>query len=116
MKVIIAGSRTISNRGLIRQAMDDSEFKIDEAVCGMARGVDSEARWIAMFRGIPVKEFPANWGLYGKRAGHIRNAQMADYADALILIWDGKSRGSANMLNTARDKGLLIFERVVEAE
>lgn len=114
MKVIVAGSRTIANRGLIAKAMTDSGFRIDEVVCGCARGVDTEAAFIAKMRGIPIKEFPADWDLYGKRAGYIRNAQMADYADALILIWDGKSRGSANMLKQAREKGLLIYEKVVE--
>lgn len=39
---------------------------------------------------------------------------MADYADAMILVWDGKSRGSANMLKQAREKGLKIYEKVVE--
>lgn len=113
-KVIVAGSRTIANRGLIAKAMSDSGFRIDEVVCGRARGVDTEAAFIAKMRDIPVKEFPADWDLYGKRAGYIRNAQMADYADALILIWDGKSRGSANMLKQAREKGLKIYEKIVE--
>lgn len=75
MKVIVAGSRTIANRGLIAKTMTDSGFQIDEAVCGCARWVDTEAAFIAKMRGIPVKEFPANWDLYGKRAGHIRKWQ-----------------------------------------
>ena len=82
MKVIVAGSRTIANRGLIVKAMTDSGFQVDEAVCGCARGVDTEAAFIAKMRGIPVKEFPADWDLYGKRAGYIRNAQMALWSEA----------------------------------
>ncbi len=48
------------------------------------------------------------WDIHGKSAGHIRNAEMADYADALIAFWDGKSRGTANMIENARKRGLKI--------
>lgn len=115
MKVIIAGSRTINKPSVIREAMEKSQFNITEVVCGGARGVDFVGKILALSHGIPVKKFPADWEGYGKRAGHIRNAQMADYADALILVWDGKSRGSANMLKTAKERGLKIFEKIVEA-
>lgn len=62
---------------------------------------------------ITVKEFPADWDTYGRPAGQIRNRAMAKYADALILIWDGVSRGSAGMLRYAKELGLEIFECVV---
>ena len=45
---------------------------------------------------------PAQWDLYGRAAGPIRNAQMADYADAAIIIWDGKSPGSLNMIKEVK--------------
>jgi hypothetical protein len=53
-----------------------------------------------------VKEFPANWVEHGRAAGPIRNGQMADYADALIAVWDGKSKGTGNMINQARENRL----------
>ena len=52
--------------------------------------------------------FPADWNKYGKRAGYIRNEQMAKEADALIAFWDGKSKGTKHMIDIARSKGLLI--------
>lgn len=113
MKVIVAGSRTICGAATVAAAMRESGFDITEVVCGMARGVDEAVRFVACINGIPVKEFPADWDKYGKRAGHIRNNEMADYADALILVWDGKSRGSANMLKQARKKGLKIHTKVL---
>lgn len=100
MKVIIAGSRHMSPTlyPLIQRAVDESGFEVDEVVCGMARGADTlGARW-AREHDVPVAEFPADWDRYGRAAGPMRNKQMAEYADALIVfIWDG-SRGSANML------------------
>lgn len=59
-------------------------------------------RWGANEQGIPVVEFPADCKLHRKAAGPIRNEQMAQYADALILVWDGKSAGSSSMLGLAR--------------
>jgi len=48
-------------------------------------------------RNIPLKIFHAEWEEHGKAAGPIRNKQMANYGEKLLLIWDGESRGSANM-------------------
>jgi len=35
--------------------------------------------------------------------------QMAEYADALIAVWDGKSRGTRNMIDEAARKNLKLF-------
>lgn len=51
---------------------------------------------------------PADWDGKGKAAGYIRNAEMADYADALIAFWDDESRGTGNMIALAQDKGLKV--------
>ena len=86
--------------------------KITEVVCGEARGVDKSGRLFAEDHGINVKSFPADWNL-GKGAGHIRNKQMADYADALLLIWDGESRGSANMKATMLKLNKPVYEVII---
>ena len=100
MKVIIAGSRHMpfSMFHLIDEAVKKSNFQVTEVVCGLARGADMFGGKWAVNNSIPVKTFPADWDEYGKAAGPIRNQQMAEYADALIVfIWDG-SRGSKDML------------------
>ena len=99
MKVIIAGSRTISSIACIVNAVDQSGFDITEVVSGMARGVDSLAIDFANLNRIPVHKFPADWNKYGKSAGYIRNQQMAEFADALIAIWDGQSKGTKHMID-----------------
>lgn len=98
MKVIIAGSRDITDKWTVVEAVGATDWIIDEVVSGAARGVDRLGEEWAAIHNIPVKQFPANWDLYGKRAGFLRNAEMAAYADALIAIWDGKSRGTLNMI------------------
>lgn len=113
MKTIIAGSRSITDYSEVWVATTDSEFEITEVVCGMARGVDMLGKTWGEKYGIPVKEFPADWDANGKAAGPIRNRQMADYADALILVWDGHSKGSANMLQEAKKRGLKIHQHII---
>lgn len=56
-----------------------------------------------------MKRFPAKWDLLGKGAGYARNVEMARYADALILIWNGMSKGSGHMLEIAKREKLEIF-------
>lgn len=111
MKVIIAGSRHMpfSHYPMIAQAVEKSGYAVTEVVCGMARGADMfGAKW-AYENGIPVKKFPANWDEHGKAAGPIRNAEMAEYADAaIIFIWDG-SRGSADMERKMRTLRKPVF-------
>ena len=46
----------------------------------------------------------------GKAAGHVRNKKMAEYGDALLLIWDGKSKGSANMKKEMQKLNKPIYE------
>ncbi len=72
-------------------------LNISEVVSGGAIGVDLSGENFANIFGFKLKKFPADWETHGKAAGPIRNKQMAEYADALLLIWDGKSKGSTNM-------------------
>ena len=110
MKVIVAGSRTIHDYALVVNAIHASGYEIDELVSGGARGVDSMGETWAYAHNVPIKQFPAEWDKYGKSAGFRRNEVMAKYADALILVWDGQSHGSAHMLKTARAQCLIVFE------
>lgn len=107
VKVIIAGTRYKDKENkipfddfkLVIDSVERSGFEITEVVCGMAIGVDKLGEQWAIANNITVKEMPANWNAYGKAAGPIRNRQMAEYADAAVIIWDGVSNGSRNMIN-----------------
>lgn len=116
MKVIIAGSRDIVDRGAVGRAILNFPFEITEIVSGNARGVDTIAESIAATKGYPVKLFSADWDKYGKPAGAIRNKQMADYADALIAVWDGQSRGTKNMIETMNKANKPVLLYLVNAE
>lgn len=117
MRLIIAGSRTITQYGFVEASIAFLGIKddIEEIVCGMAAGVDTLGMRFAKENNIPVKQFPANWYKYNKSAGPIRNAEMAQYANALLLIWDGVSKGSKNMLEQAGQYNLKLFTVEVKA-
>ena len=110
-KVIVAGGRDFDDYPMMVQYLDFvfSETKEDiEIVCGMARGADSLGKRYAEERGYAAKKMAANWSLHGRSAGYVRNVEMANYADALVAFWDGKSSGTAHMIKTAQSKHLKI--------
>lgn len=121
MKTIIAGSRSITSFAVVANAISKSGFanEITEVVCGMAKGVDLLGKQWADVWGVPVKEMPVTdeeYRILGRyQAPKARNTRMADYADALILVWDGVSGGSADMHEKAKARGLKIYRHVVKA-
>lgn len=109
MRVIIAGSREGFSGFDVSIAYAESGFQATQIISGGARGVDTFAIKFATDEGIPFLEIKAEWSKYGKSAGYRRNVQMAEQADALIALWDGKSKGTKHMIDIAESKGLETF-------
>lgn len=116
MRVIVAGPRTVNRYDIVVRAIKASGFTITEEVSGGADGVDSLGERWAEEQGIPIKRFLARWAKYGRAAGKIRNSKMAKYAEALIAIWDGQSRGTKDMIDKARYRGLHVFVFMVNQD
>ena len=118
MKLIIAGSRDLAvSFCFMEEVLDNfkiSRSEVSEIICGCATGIDQNGAELAYEYDIPVKKFPPNWEQYGKSAGPIRNALMAGYGDSLLLIWDGKSRGSANMKRQMEQLNKPIYEVILK--
>jgi len=119
--VIIAGGRHFANYALLCMECDAQLSYLAKSYniiirSGKASGADSLGEQYAKVRGYQIQEFPANWDEYGKSAGYIRNAEMADgnpqtytrRADALIAFWDGSSRGTRHMIDIATSRGMLV--------
>jgi hypothetical protein len=99
LKVIIAGSRDITDYDYICNAVKISGYTITEVVSGRARGVDTLGEKYAEEFQLAVKYFPADWKRLGRAAGPLRNLEMGNYADKAILVWDGRSPGTEGMMN-----------------
>lgn len=112
---IIAGSRNLYLPDLVSEAVQlwlEEYGPISEVVSGAAAGMDAAGEAWAVSAGYAVRRFPANWEI-GKRAGPLRNREMATYVAArqggCIVIHKG-SAGSRDMLRAARDARLKIID------
>lgn len=107
MKVIVAGGRDFTDKELLFSTLDDlnAQITITEIVCGGAKGADSLGKLWALSRNIKVIDMEANWELYGKSAGFIRNRQMGDYADYLVAFWNSTSPGTKHMIEYMKSIG-----------
>lgn len=126
MRVIIAGSRSLKRSchtlvaKAVLKAVTGYGIDIDEVVCGECYSIDEAGKVWAKSMGVPVKSFPANWDKYGKRAGFIRNGDMAKYASeqndgALLGLWDGISPGSRHMIEAALQYGLSVIVWIISS-
>jgi hypothetical protein len=107
MKLIISGGRDYEMTAYDFYRLEQLLPHVTEVVSGGARGVDSSGELWASASGVPVTRFPADWSL-GKRAGMLRNREMAEYADAVALFPGGK--GTENMAHEAAIRGLRIYD------
>ena len=108
LRCIIAGGRNIREYAIVEAAIEASGFVIAQVVSGVAEGVDRLGEQWGYAHDVPIARFPANWDRYGKRAGILRNGEMAAYAQALVAVWDGRSPGTKNMIAQAHAHDLYI--------
>ena len=109
LRTIIAGGRDITNYSLLQIAVGKIPWEISLVISGGATGVDSLGERWANENNIPIERYPAKWEEYGKAAGPIRNVQMAKNAEAALIIWDGVSKGTKNMIQEAKSHGLEVM-------
>ena len=100
MKIAVVGSRGITKVELDKYVSDCSEI-----VSGGALGVDGQAAKYAQQCGIKLTEFLPEYEKYGRAAPIKRNHKIVDYADKIIVFWDGSSRGSLSVINYAKKVG-----------
>lgn len=112
MRVIVAGSRSIICPAFVDRAIRQSGFEITEVVSGGAAGVDLLGEGWAVEHSVPFKRLAADWrpnGKFDRGAGFRRNERMAEYAEALVAVWDGESHGTRNMIDLAQKNGLSAY-------
>ena len=121
-RVIIAGTRDFRDYDLLKKYCDymlsqktqsGEEIRI---ISGGAKGADALGEEYARERGFIIVRYPAEWEKYGRQAGPMRNREMAANADALIAFWDDKSKGTKNMIEEAKKRGLKVAIKHYERE
>ena len=100
MKVAIVGSRSLVIENLENYLPEN----ITEIVSGGAKGIDSCTKKYAEEKGITLTEFLPEYSKYGKVAPIIRNGEIVDHSDTVIAFWDGKSKGTKNVIDLCKRK------------
>lgn len=123
-KVIVAGGRDFKDKKLLTSRLNKYTFLFEDVVvitgAQKSREWDpAKGRWFyfgadylaeewAHSKRYLVMRFHPDWDKHGKKAGPIRNREMAAFGDYLVAFWDGKSKGTANMIEEARKANLKI--------
>lgn len=105
LRVAVIGSRSITDKSFVEDSLCDLYNKfphIKEVVSGGAKGPDSFGEEWAKSRNILTKIFLPQWDKFGKRAGFIRNEDIVKNSDVVFAFWDGKSNGTLNSINLAK--------------
>ena len=129
LRIIIAGGRDFADFDLLKKETNRIikmivETKIPKEkvtiVSGCAKGADALGEKYATTYGLKLHKIPANWEKFGNRAGYLRNREMAKFVSGmdeeverpkgvLIAFWDGKSRGTKHMIETAKNFKLDVY-------
>ena len=107
-RVVVAGSRNFDDYKRLSDELDRylAGKQRVTIISGTARGADRMGERYAAEHGLKLEQFPAEWGIYHRGAGPIRNMQMVQSADAVVAFWDNKSSGTRNIIDCARTENI----------
>ena len=96
MKVVIAGSRDITDYDILLKAIKECPFEITEVISGRARGVDTLSEQFAEDYGLKLHPFPADWKRLRNAAGPIRmlkwlKLQMLFFVSGMVKVLEPKT-------------------------
>ncbi len=112
MKVAIIGSRGLN----IPIPQDAIPKETDQLVSGAANGIDRMARAFAIEHHIQILEVLPDYALFGRQAPLQRNDAIVDYADFVLAIWDGRSRGTKYVIDRCRKTGTPVRVLLADAQ
>lgn len=114
---MVCGGREYQNYDILANTLSDIRGKHPDMtlISGGARGADSLAEIYCQTNNVKCTVLKADWAKYGKGAGAIRNTQLLNLnPDLVIAFWDGKSKGTADSIKKAKQKGIEV--RIISYE
>jgi len=112
MNFLVAGSRSFYSENLDDKTLKKhykvgletlekvyTTYGITSVISGKATGADTFGENWGISKELIIKECPAEWDRYGKRAGMVRNKEMGEDEDVAVIFCDEKSKGTINMIN-----------------
>ncbi len=117
-RIVVAGCRDFCDYSLAKEYIEECLSEISENntfifVSGACRGADMLGEQYAKEHGFEIERYPAQWDLYGRSAGPIRNKKMAEVSDLVICFWDGQSRGTRAMIKYAEQLGKTVKVKMI---
>ena len=120
LRILVCGGRHFENYTLLKNILAivtwaKSTFPWDvEIVSGHCRGADRLGEKWAEEKNASVKIFPADWALYKKSAGPIRNKQMIDYitcfANKVVVAFvSPNSKGTKQTIKLAQKNNIPVI-------
>lgn len=119
-RIIICGGRTFDNYSSLDNLMDQVladlglDFDEIEIISGHCSGADKLGELYADRNNISCTVFPAQWDIYGKSAGPIRNSEMIKYASesdipVVVAFVSQNSKGTKDTINKAKRQNFHIY-------
>lgn len=117
MKVIIAGGRDFNNYALLKEKCDIILSKVKEDIIIVSttdRGAPILGELYANECNYQLFYFNANWRLYGRGSDSVRNKDICEYADSLILFWNEVDKECLDLFSKAKENKMKI--RIINYE
>ena len=110
MKLAVVGSRSIKSFDLSPYISDN----VDTIISGGANGIDTLAEEYADMHRISKHILRPRYDLYGRASPLKRNEQMVDMADAVLVVWDGYSKGTEYTVKYAKkvNKPITVIKKL----
>jgi hypothetical protein len=109
LKLAVIGSRNFTDFDFFKKELEHLKEETDIVyLSGGAVGTDSLCKRFCKENNFQLIEFLPDYEQYGKAATHIRNSQIIEVSDALIVFWDGSSPGTKSMIEKGKKKGLKV--------
>lgn len=109
-RLLVSGSRLWDNEFFLGMIIVKHRIKHPDLIVvhgDCPKGADNAVKRVCNILGIPQDPFPADWNLYGKSAGFVRNKEMVDTRpDFGIFFIRGESKGTLNCLELAMKAGI----------
>jgi hypothetical protein len=116
MKAAIIGSRSISDALALEKLLEPHRDRITEVISGGATGVDTLADSWAKQHGKALTVIRPDYERHGRAAPLIRNRQIVKEAEEVFILWDGRSKGTANTRKEAVRRGKPIYEQLTKPD
>lgn len=110
-KLIVSGLRTCDRKETVFAEISkyiSEAGPFEEIISGGSTGVDTFARMYAEANQIKYKEFAPDWEADLNAAGFIRDTRMAEYGTHLLVLSNGISKESKNLISEAKGNNLVI--------